>query len=107
MKQVDLPLSANEDVTFEDLYKISNFSIMEELSLPEKLLDFVDLQIRIRNIKVVVLVSPFSYFSCNTLCALIKQFEYRDLKVLLIDTQNRKLPKSFEKIIIDKNLCVI
>ena len=62
MKQVDLPLSANEDVTFEDLYKISNFSIMEELSLPEKLLDFVDLQIRIRNIKVVVLVSPFPIF---------------------------------------------
>lgn len=107
MKQIDLPLLANEDVTFEDLYKISNFSIVEELSLPEKLLDFVDLQIRLRNIKVVVLISPFSYFSCGTLCALIKQFEYRDLRVLLIDTQNHKLPKNFEKIIIDKDLCVI
>lgn len=107
MKNIDLPLLANEDVTFEDLYKISNFSIMEELSLPEKLLDYVDLQIRIRNIKIIVLISPFSYLTCSTLCSLVKQFEYRDLKVLLIDTQNHKLPKTFEKIIIDKDLCVI
>lgn len=107
MKQMDLPLLANEDVTFEDLYKISNFSIMEELSLPEKLLDYVDLQIRIKNIKVVVLINPFSYFSCSTLSTLIKEFEYRDLNILFIDTQNHKLPKNFEKIIIDKDLCII
>lgn len=107
MQQLDLNLTTNEDVTFEDLYKISNFSLVEEVSLPEKLAAYVDLQIKIKNIKVVALISPFSYFSCKAINALIKHFEYRGLDILIVDTKNQRLAKDFEKIIIDKDLCVI
>lgn len=107
MSQINLPLIANEDVTFEDVYKISNFSINEDKTLLERISTYVDIFVKLNNAKLVVFVNPFAFLSNDQLHSLIKEFNYKNIKMLFIDYQNRKLPCEFAKIIIDKDLCII
>lgn len=105
----NLPIKVfvNDDISFEQILKLSKFSFKEETKLLERLINYIENYLQLSTLKVVVLIGSKSVLDNDHIKLLIKDLEYKDLKILLIDSQDRFLDYDCEKIIIDNDLCVI
>lgn len=107
LAQVDLPIISAEEFTYENFVKFSNYKIDEETDLCNKIVTYVDLFIKLKNIKVVALISCFNVLSKEQMQSIIKQLQYMGISVLLINNQNKYEFKNIPKVIIDEDLCLI
>lgn len=104
---VDLDLSFDDEFDYEKLIKISNFKVKEDSILIEKLYSYINLFIKLKNIKLVIFVNLFDYFSEKEIDELIKQLRYNELCVLIVSSHEKYHLENAKRIIIDNDLCEI
>lgn len=105
LREIDLEIKYDE-LTIDKIVKISNFKFEEESKLLNKIVTFIDLNIKLRKIKLVVFVGLFNVLEENEIQSLLKQLKYMQMPALFIDTKAVNID-CFQKIIIDKDLCEI
>lgn len=72
------------------------------------LLEYMDLLVEVQHIKIFVLVNITSFLSCEEVKYLYEQAFYKKYHLLLLDSQDITIDDGVEeKIIIDKEYCVI
>jgi len=103
---INLPLTFKDNFSFEDFYKILNFSIQEDEDLISKVTNYVDIFSKLTNASLVVLINATTVLEKEQILQLVKDLNYKDLSLLLIESKDTTIP-SFKKIIIDNDLCVI
>ena len=104
---VDLDLKFDDEFDYEKLIKISNFKIKEDSVLIEKLYSYIDIFVKLKNIKLVILVNLFDYFSEVQINDLLKQLRYNELFVLIVNSHEKYNLENAKRIIIDDDLCEI
>ena len=104
---IDLDLSFDDEFDYEKLIKISNFKIKEDSILIEKLYSYIDIFVKLKNIKLVILINLFDYFSEKQINELLKQLKYSELYVLLINSHEKYRIENVKQTIIDNDLCEI
>ena len=107
LSNIDLPIDSSDDITYENFIKLSNYKITEEIDILNKIVTYVDLFVKLKNIKLVILVDCFAVLSEQDMQKLLKQFNYMDCNVLLINSQNKYTFNDVKKCIIDEDLCII
>ena len=105
LREIDLEIKYDE-LTIDKIVKISNFKFEEESKLLNKIVTFIDLNIKLRKIKLVVFAGLFNVLEENEIQSLLKQLKYMQMPALFIDTKVVNID-CFQKIIIDKDLCEI
>ena len=103
----DLDVTYDDDLTFEKLVKLANYKISYNNDLLESILTYIDIHIKLQKIKVVVLVGAQTYFSQEEFDKLLKQIEYYDINLLLIDNRRSLDLKGIKCYTIDDDLCEI
>lgn len=104
---VDLDLSFDDEFDYEKLIKISNFKIKEDSILIERLYSYIDIFVKLKNIKLVIFINLFNYFSEKQVKELLKQLGYNELNVLLVNSYDKYQIENAKRIIIDEDLCEI
>ena len=107
LDEIDLPIFSKDEFSYDDFIKVSNYAINEEIDLPSKIITYIDIFIKLGKIKLVVLVDLFHYLTQQEVELLIKNIQYLDVSVLLIDSQDKYTNLKIEKTIIDDDLCLI
>ena len=107
LAEMDLPIKSTDEVTYENFVKLSDYKINEEIDLCNKIITYIDLFIKLKNVKVVVLVSCFNILTYEQIQQIIKQLQYMGINVLFINSVDKYNFKDVPKIIIDKDLCLI
>ncbi|MBO5022014.1 MAG: type II-A CRISPR-associated protein Csn2 [Clostridia bacterium] len=104
---IDLPLESSEEITYQTICKLLSFKILEEEKLVDKIATWVDVNIKLKNTKIFVFVNLQSVLDADKMATLLKQLKYWQVGVLNIASSDYAGSEIFEKIIIDKDLCVI
>lgn len=107
LSQIDLPISSSEELTYENFVKISNFQIDNQIDIDNKLITYIDVFVKLKDVNTVVLISCFDVYSQEQMHQIIKQLNYMGLKVLLINSHEKYNFLEVEKVIIDQDLCLI
>lgn len=95
------------EVTYQTICKLLSFKILEEEKLVDKIATWVDVNIKLKNTKIFVFVNLQSVLDADKMATLLKQLKYWQVGVLNIASSDYVGSEIFEKIIIDKDLCVI
>lgn len=106
-QELDYELEFEDNFCFEDFIKFSNFKIRNADNLLENLITFVDLFIKLTNIKIVSFINISNFLNENEMIELIKQLNYFQVKILFLESQDRIKSHNLKKIIIDQDLCII
>lgn len=107
LEEIDLPISYNSEFDFNKLVSISNFKIDESIEQIEKVYSLANVFVKLKKIKIVILVGIFDYFDKDKIESLLKQFEYDELYVLMINSKDKYKFQNVKTIIIDEDLCEI
>ncbi len=107
LEEIDLPLEINGELSYATLTKLMAFKVSEEEKLIDKLLTFVDVNIKLKNTMVFAFVNLQFVLNEEDLLSFIKHLQYLQIGVLLISSVDSHCFKNAEKIIIDKDLCLI
>jgi len=105
LSQIDLPIEFSEEFTVEKFVKISEYSILSEQTLLDKIITYVDVFLKLKKIKIVIFVGLLSFLTNQELEELITQLKYMEIKVIFLDGID--LNVKYPKIIIDNDLCEI
>lgn len=103
---VDIPIDMNKDIQFNEILKFMDIEISEGDTLFDKLLDYINILGKLRNVKLLMFFNLPLYLSQEKITLIFKQCEYNEIKVLLIGNIDNNLPVD-KKIIIDNQLCEI
>lgn len=107
LQEIDLPIQYDGDFDCNKFIKISNYKIQEDNLLLDRVCSFVDLMVKLKNVKIIILVGFYNYFSEQEINTLLKQFLYQDLKILLLNPSAKYQLNEAKQIIIDEDLCII
>lgn len=105
--ELDYDVSYDEDLGAEKLIKLAKFKINLENELLNKIISYLEISLNLKRFRVIIFVGLSNVLSESDLNQLLKQLEYLDLNVLLIETYKKYAYLDFEKTIIDEDLCVI
>lgn len=106
--RLDFDAAFSELEAFEDIVKLMGFRVdAEEMSFPEKLLEFIKLQRRFFNKKLFVFYNLRACLSNEELLMFYRCAMYEKQHLLLIEDIARSGAEEYEKtVIIDKDLCI-
>ncbi len=107
INNVDFKITAKDEISFEEVLKISKFSFKDDDNILENILNYVEVYSKLTSLKVVVMIGITDILGENDIEKLIKDFIYRDIKILFIESNDKNILREVNKIIIDKDLCVI
>ncbi len=107
ISNLDFSVDANNEITFEILLKIIKFNFNEEKTLLEKIISFIGVYCQLVPIKLVVLIGLGAVLNAKDIEKLIKEIDYKDIKIMFIDSCDNEICHKENKIIIDKDLCLI
>ena len=105
LREVDMDVKYDE-LTIDKIVKVSNFKFEEENRLLNKIATFIDLNIKLRKIKLVIFVGVINILEESEIKDLLKQLKYMQIPALFVDSKTSNI-ECFQKIIIDKDLCEI
>lgn len=97
----------DNELTFEKFIKISNYHFDEMESIQEKLIHYIDILSKLKNIKLVIFINIGAYLSESQIKAIVKDINYMQIKILFIESNKKFTLKSTKTIIIDDDLCEI
>ena len=104
-KQMELPISYNEDVQYDKLVKNMGFSIDNKHELLDNLLLLIDIEKTFNFNRLIIFINLKQYLNYNELIELYKYSIYNNIKILLIDSFRYKSKIGYEnKITIDNDL---
>lgn len=106
LAELDLPIACSHELVFEDVIKLSKYQIEEDLTLPTKILTYIDIFLQLKKIKLVIFINSSQVLMPETLQTLFKELQYKEIKVLCIDGVASKIELA-ERTIIDMDLCTI
>lgn len=106
LASIDLPLDFSEEFGVEKFIKLSDYYVLQEQTLLEKLITYIDIFIKIKKINFVVFVGLFPFLSQEEINLFISQLNYMQIKVLFLENKDYCV-LNCSKIIIDKDLCQI
>ncbi len=87
LENINLPIQFNSEFCFEDFIKFSNYTVKEETGFLQKILCYIDLFLKLKNIKLVIFVNLLSVVSQQELVELLKQLSYMQLPVFFISSK--------------------
>lgn len=106
LESIDLPIDFNAEFSPDDLIKISKYRIMEETSLVQRIIAYVEIFAKLKNIKLIIFFNLSLILDERELYQLLKDLRYMDLYVFLLDGQSTKQTQG-EITVIDNDLCEI
>ena len=106
-QRIDLPVSYNNEFSFDDLIKFSNYKITAETDFIEKIISFIDIFTKLKKIKLVVLINATTYLTEKQLLQIFKHLKYANLSAMLIDGKPATKIAAAQTTIIDPDLCEI
>lgn len=105
INNVDLPISLEEEINIESIFKTLHLSIEEKDELLDNLFLLIDLENTLKFNNILVFVNLKQYLSKNELIEFYKYAIYNKIQILLIDSQAYGVTLEYEKkLIIDENL---
>lgn len=101
-------LMMDDDIELQGLFKILGIKVeSENLTLLEKLTQYIALQRNLLNKKLIIFVNLRSYLTTNQLDDLFEYAKYNEINLLLIESFQRDFTKTTKKYIIDIDQCEI
>ncbi len=107
LENIEIPLESNADISYQTICKLLAFKIQEEDHLVDKIATWADVNIKLKNAKILVFVNLQLVLNKESMQKLLNQLKYWQVGVLNIASSDYEGSEMFEKIIIDKDLCVI
>ncbi len=107
VSNLDFNIDYNNEINLETLLKIIKFEFGEQQNLLEKILRYIEVYCELVSIKLVVLIGLTAILNEKDIEKIIKEINYKDIKILFIDSYDKNIFKKENKIIIDKDLCLI
>ena len=107
LENIDIDVSYDENIDFEKFVKLSKYRINDEGTLMSRIVTFVDLMIKVKGCKVLILQNICSVFDENKLSELLHELKYMDINILLVNSYRKYQITDVKEIIIDNDLCVI
>lgn len=105
IQDIDLPLSIENVVDINSILKISNLSIRYPKEILDKILLLIDIEEQLKLNNLLVFVNLKQYLNKEELEELYKYSLYKNIKLLLIDSQSYGISNKYEKkLLIDENL---
>lgn len=105
--KIDVRISYNDEFTLQDFIKFSNYKVNEDNSLIERLIDYVDVCLKIKKTKLFVFFNIFDVLEEKEINLFLGQLRYMETKVLFINCKEYKYDLPLDKTIIDNDLCII
>lgn len=107
VEEIDLPIQINT-YDYDNLIKSINFSVEQNNSLIENLINYIDCLLQLTKIKLLILVNFKPFLNDEKGNEFIKYISYANLNVLFIDNVEFKGKiKTNKTLIIDKDRCEI
>lgn len=104
-KEIDIPLVLNNDFNIDNIFKSFKLSLEIADDLLNNLLLLIDTESILKMNKLLIFVNLKQYLSNEELKELYKYSIYKEINILLIDSQCYGVCKEYEKkLIIDNNL---
>lgn len=107
LEDIDLPIEFDDEFNSDKFIKLSSYKISEDKTLLERICTYIDLMVKLKKIKVVILVNFFNFFCEEDMLLLLKQITYMDIKILLINPNMKYKIENSSQIIVDEDLCFI
>lgn len=105
IKNIDLPIVIDSNIELNSLLKIIKISIQSQNDILDKLLLLIDIEDILKIDKLLVFINLKQYLSKEELKELYKYSIYKNIKILLIDSQAYGISNKYEKkLLIDENL---
>lgn len=105
LKNIDLPLIINNELSFESILKHMKLNIKYYNNLLENLLLIIDLEKELKINKLIIFINLKSYLNNKELEELYKYSIYNNIKIILIDSKSYGISKKYEeKLLIDEDL---
>ncbi len=104
---LDYPLEFEDDFNYETFVKFSNYKINENPKLTDKIIDYINIYCKLADISTIVFINLNLFLEQTDIEAIIKQLNYMQLNILFVNAVEKLSLPQTEKIIIDKDLCVI
>ncbi len=103
----DFKIEYNDEITLESILKLLKYSFSDEEILLKKVVNYIEIYSELNPIKLVVFVGMTALLNETDIENLIKEISYRDIKMFFIDSFDKQIFKKENKIIVDKDLCLI
>lgn len=105
LNNIDLPLNVENEVTIENITKFIKVSIDNSNELLDSLFLLIDLESTLLTNNILFFVNLKQYLSTTELIELYKYAMYKEIEIVLIDSQSYGVTLKYEKkYIIDENL---
>lgn len=104
---LNLPIISTEGLTEEKFVKLMGYKLSKRENLIERIIDYISFQQEIKDIKVIVFINLSSVLNSEEINEIIKQLNYQQINILMIESQDKYQLNKTKKIIIDKDLCEI
>lgn len=104
---IDLPLICEKEFFYEDLIKLLEFKINENISFIEKIITYIDIFIKLKKIEIVCFVDIFSYLTKDEVSQLIKQLKYMEVSGFFLENSVKLKLDDLKTVIIDNDFCII
>lgn len=105
LNNIDLPLNVENEVTIENITKFIKVSIDNSNELLDSLFLLIDLESTLLTNNILFFINLKQYLSTTELIELYKYAIYKEIKIVLIDSQSYGVTLKYEKkYIIDENL---
>lgn len=105
LNNIDLPLNVENEATIENIAKLLKVSINNSNELLDSLFLLIDLESALLTNNILFFVNLKQYLSTTELIELYKYAIYKEIEIVLIDSQSYGVTLKYEKkYIIDENL---
>ena len=105
IKNIDLPITIDSNIELNSLLKIIKISIESQNDILDKLLLLIDIESILKVDELLIFINLKQYLSKDELNELYKYSIYKNIKILLIDSQSYGISNKYEKkLLIDENL---
>lgn len=106
IEKLDYNVNSLEGLEYENFVKILQYKVIKSNTLTEDLLTYIQLNTT-KSLSVVIFVGLSCVLSRDELTTFLKELNYKQLYVLLIEPYKKYTLPNCETIIIDEDLCVI
>ena len=105
LSEIDLPITINDTLNIEDIFKFFKISFQTHNDLLNNLLLLIDIEKTLKLNEILFFINLKQYLNKNELIEFYKYCIYNGVKVVLIDSQSYGVKLEYEKkLIIDNDL---
>ncbi len=105
LSKIDLPLYIDSEESLDNIIKSMKISVQEKEDLLDNLLLIIDLENLFKTDKLLCFMNLKEYLSKNELVEFYKYATYNNVKILMIEAEQREYIGEYERIlVIDSNL---